>query len=520
MFELGGLVDLDLEIDRPFGSNKKTSVIGTVTVQSAGVMYQQFPYPTYVRSGIINVEQDRISLGEGLELFTPGMGTGVATGDIMLPRGDASKRAAPNLQISILGDELNDALFAAVPPIRTPKDAANGAAEERATSILSAIGLAGLINYTGTVSTNADDRIVFDFAVKLSQGSAVPTDELLNIMRDLGLLWPRGFSLDSVEGSVRVTSSQLELTDVKGKRGDGQVTVSGSIGLGDDPSTTDVTVRFDDLAVEKYIVNLAPGEGERPATALWDRYQPRGTYDAELHYRTVKGEPQPTRLAIWPQALEIQIDDESVHLVRERGRLSLEGSQVVFEDLALRVRSRDVDNGLLVLNGSYGLATESQELELNGTWTDGTLSSPLITEVMALIGAQAEAKQYASYQPTGSFDAQFTYHSPIGDRPASFLSKIQPHTVAFLLNDVPVKLELEDESEITFMPDKVLLSNVAGHHATGSFKIDGVFDISEMIEADLRLSYEGGIDGPELRAFLPAQVRSTIDAMALQAAQG
>ena len=519
-FELGGLVDLDLSIDRPLGPNQKTSVTGTVTVQSAGVMYDRFPYPTYVRAGVITVERDRISLGEGLQISTPGMGMGMATGDIKLHRDNGSQRAAPDLQISILGDELNDALFAAVGPIRTPKDAVDGATEDRAAAILSAIGLTGLVNYTGTVSTDADDRVVFDFAVKLSQGSAAPTDELLSIMRDLGLLWPRGFSLDSVEGEFRVTPSRVELVEVKGRRGDGRVMVSGFIGLGDDPNATDVTVRFDDLAFEKYIVNLAPGEGERQAAALWDRYQPHGTYDAELQYRVVKGKSQPVRLVIWPQTLEIQIDDRPVQLARERGSLSLQGTEVVFEDLALRVRSHNGDNGLLVLNGSYGLATESQELQVDGIWTEGELSSPLITEVMSIIGAQAEAKQYASYQPSGSFDAHFQYHSPVDDRPATFLCTIEPHTVAFRLNDIPISLQLEEGSEITFLPDQVLLTNVEGHNSTGSFRIDGVFDVRDLIEADLRLSYAGRIDGPELRAFLPAQIHSTIDALAVEAAQG
>ena len=88
------------------------------------------------------------------------------------------------------------------------------------------------------------------------------------------------------------------------------------------------------------------------------------------------------------------------------------------------------------------------------------------------------------------------------------------------MNDVPISLEIEEESEITVLPDQVLLSNVAGHNSAGSFRIDGVFDFGDLTEADLRLSYAGRIDGPELRAFLPAQVRSTVDALAVEAAQG
>ncbi len=524
-FELGGRVDLDLAIERPFGPDQPTTVTGTVTVQSADVLYDQFPYPIHVHGGVIAVQGDRISLGEGLALSTSGMGTGTAKGDIKLRRDDGSKHTAPDLRISILGDELNEALFAAVPPLRRREAGVGGATDRndprkaRAARILSAIGLKGLLNYTGTISTDADGRIVFDFAVKLSQGSAAPTDELLSIMRDLGLLWPRGFSLDSVEGLFRVTPSRVELADVKGRRGDGRVTVSGFIGLGDDSNATDVTVQFNDLAVEKYIVNLAPGEGENRAAALWDRYQPRGTYDAELHYRAVNGKPEPTRLVVWPQALEIQIDGQPVQLARERGSLTLQGSQVVFQDLALRVHSHHGDDGLFVLDGSYGLAEETQALRLDGTWSGGNLASPLITEVMTLIGAETEAQRYARYQPSGSFDAQFTYHSPPGDRPASFLCKIQPHKIAFSLDDVPITLELDEESEIIFMPDKVLLRNIAGRNGEGTFRIAGSFVLADLLEADLKLAYVGRIDGPQLRAFLPRQVRSTIDALALEANQ-
>jgi hypothetical protein len=524
-FELGGRVDLDLAIERPFGPDQPTTVTGTVTVQSADVLYDQFPYPIHVHGGVIAVQGDRISLGEGLALSTSGMGTGTAKGDIKLRRDDGSKHTAPDLQISILGDELNEALFAAVPPLRRREAGVGGATdrddprEDRAARILSAIGLKGLLNYTGTISTDADNRIVFDFAVKLSQGSAAPTDELLSIMRDLGLLWPRGFSLDSVEGLFRVTPSRVELADVKGRRGDGRVTVSGFIGLGDDSNATDVTVQFNDLAVEKYIVNLAPGEGENRAAALWDRYQPRGTYDAELHYRAVNGKPEPAQLVVWPQALEIQIDGQPVQLARERGSLTLQGSQVVFQDLALRVHSHHGDDGLFVLDGSYGLAEETQALRLDGTWSGGNLASPLITEVMTLIGAETEAQRYARYQPSGSFDAQFTYHSPTGDRPASFLCKIQPHTIAFRVDDVPITLELDEESEIIFMPDKVLLRNIAGRNAQGSFQIEGSFVLADLLEADLELAYVGPIDSPQLRAFLPPRIRSTIDALALEANQ-
>ena len=231
------------------------------------------------------------------------------------------------------------------------------------------------------------------------------------------------------------------------------------------------------------------------------------------------GKPEPAQLLIWPQALEIQIDGQPVQLTRERGNLALQGSQVVFQDLALRVHSHHGDDGLLILNGSYGLAEETQTLQLDGTWSGGNLASPLITEVMTLIGAKAEAQRYARFQPSGSFDAQFTYHSPVGDRPASFLCKIQPHTIAFRLEDVPITIELDEGSEIIFKPGKVLLRNIAGRHAEGTFRITGSFDLAELLEADLELAYAGRIDGPQLRAFLPRKVRSTIDALAVSANQ-
>jgi len=52
-FKLGGLVDLDLTVERPRGIDTKPQITGTIDVHRAGVVYRRFPYPIHIRGGTL-----------------------------------------------------------------------------------------------------------------------------------------------------------------------------------------------------------------------------------------------------------------------------------------------------------------------------------------------------------------------------------------------------------------------------------------------------------------------------------
>ena len=116
----GGVVDLDLTVEREPGRNKRTITTGLVHVQSVGICYERFPYPVKVHEGTISWEQERLTVldgaSEGLVVTTPAGGHGYITGELRLLKRDGRNRAEPDLTLSIVDDVVTDLIPAVVPP--------------------------------------------------------------------------------------------------------------------------------------------------------------------------------------------------------------------------------------------------------------------------------------------------------------------------------------------------------------------------------------------------------------------
>ena len=57
-------------------------------------------------------------------------------------------------------------------------------------------------------------------------------------------------------------------------------------------------MRFEDLELERHLVDLAPGGARKRLDDLWQRYQPKGTYHAQLHYHARGSEADPLELTL------------------------------------------------------------------------------------------------------------------------------------------------------------------------------------------------------------------------------
>jgi hypothetical protein len=378
-FELGGLVDFDLTIEHPGGKGKPTTTTGKIVVRSAGIIYDRFPYPVHVLGGVIDWQADRIVVVEdeahpGVQLATPGGGRGALRGQLLMPEGGA---VLPELKLDMLKDHLTEQLLAAIP--LTPDEKATpeagawpGRARSRAAELLRSINLAGLLDYTGTITTDADRKPTYDFAVRISAATAQPTAELAQTVGALGLVWPSGFTLQNISGLLHVTPEEVKLAELDGHHSDGAVAVTGLIDMKSKPSRTSLDVRFADLTLGRYVLDLLPGDGMTKIRSLWDRYRPSGTFDASLQYRAVGSEVQPATLQVVPKTIHAVIANRPTSFRGEGGSLSIAGGAVRFDNLTLRVQSRAGDDGIVTLNGAYS-ASAKEGLSVRGAWKDGRL---------------------------------------------------------------------------------------------------------------------------------------------------
>jgi hypothetical protein len=526
-FELGGTIDLDLTIEREQGPGRKPEITGTIDVHRAGVVYMRFPYPIYVLGGSLAVEKDRVRIvpskdGRGIPIATPGGGRGTVVGEVSLVETESGIRVKPALSVDLEGDQLSPLLYAAMPLTgKTNDQRANEppAPQQRSVvaRILSGAGISGWLNFTGVIKADDDGQPTFDFAVELFDAKAQPTEELFATMKELGLPSPRGISLDSVQALLQVTPTTIRLVDFNGRRGDARITATARADLSTDPIQADLTVEFDDLALERYMVDLAPAAGAARTAELWDRYQPQGMYDARITYHAGGGGPDSADLRVWPEELGVTIDGEPVWLVCNRGEIVLHQKEVTFKDLSLHVTSDTRDDGVITLDGSYGLATDRRAMQVRGSWTGGELASPLITEAMRLIGAGEHAERYRGFSPNGNFDAEMFFDSPGPGQPNDYRFIVKPHSVGLTMNDTPIFAELQDGAEIVFTPGRLIFRDLVGTHSGGSFRIDGAADVADLIDIDVDVDYEGRVDSPQLLALMPAPLRTTLQTLQIQA---
>ncbi|MCH7815713.1 MAG: ribosome small subunit-dependent GTPase A, partial [Proteobacteria bacterium] len=271
----------------------------------------------------------------------------------------------------------------------------------------------------------------------LSNGKAKPSGQVIQDVGGQGVRWPSGLDLEDVQCSLRVTPSAIRLAKITGRLADGRLTAEGMVDLTADPIESSFDVHLDDLALERVIVDLLPGAGEGRARELWDRFRPQGTFDARMRFRAVGDEIEPLVMQVEPNDIRIVIDDQSVLLSRTGGELTIGSGRVTCKDLTLELTSDGRREGVLVLDGSYGIADDAGDMRLEGSWTDGQFDSPLIIEVLNMIGAGDYADRYRGYQPSGTFDAAFSYASAQDDRPQTYTVTVGPRTVAVNIDGTP-----------------------------------------------------------------------------------
>ncbi len=520
-FELGGVVDLDLKITREFGADRQTFITGGVTVQSAGVVFDRFPYPVRALGGELTVERDRITFNEGIPVLTPGGGRGVVRGELLMRRAPGEPMTIePKLRATVADDKLNDALLAAIPGREAAANDEDAIPFSIAGQMLRAAGLQGWLDYGGTVTSDDHGKTAFDFAVRMNDGAAEPQPTLIGALHESGLLWPEGFAVEDVEGLLRITPDAVHLVDVKARRGDGQIAAQGVVRLDGDEQRTQVAVQFDNLAIEQYLVNLAPRQGFEYLRELWDRFQPRGAYDAQLNYVTHRGGDATIELRMEPRDVDIAVGEKRLTLTREGGAVLLRDDEVVFDNLRLQVDGPDRSEGVVHFTGAYGASSDKEDLRLQGDWTGGNFDSPAVVEILRLIGAEAEAERCLEHAVAGSFDAEFRFDSASEHQQRRYSCTLHPHDVALQIGDDRINVTFADGARAEFTPGRIEFTNLAGQHEAGAFNVNGHLLHGGQLAAALDIQYDGVIDHPAVRVFMPVVARNALDAMQFTSGQG
>lgn len=535
----GGVIDLNLRLTREPGPGHPVLITGETRVRWARLIAKRFPYPIIITGGALKWDVDRVSIisdeaPHGLTFAAPGGGHGVITGYVgrtyRTPDEPEPPQAAFDFSITVEDDGMNELVYAAIP--LNDHEAMNdegatwpGAARSHPAKLLRSLGIEGALTYSGRIWRDPGEEIDYRFYVAMLEGRARPTEELKNMISAVGLLWPEGLVIDRVRGDVSIARERIELTNFTGLHTDGRLTAGGSIDRSGEAPVTELNVVFSDLTLGRYLIDLVPQESADLARELWERYNPSGSFNAQLSYRDRGGEAEPVRLAVEPVMTRVTLRDEVVTLERaadvddpnsDGGRITIDSDRVAFEKLFLRMKRGDRDDGRITLTGSYGIAKGDERLDAHGYWIGGQFDSPLIHEALRLIGAEEHAQRYRGYRPSGEFDASFHYASTPGEE-QDYAFTLSPRSLGFEVDGAHATAELSADSHILLTPRLVEIPALSGTHEGGSFAVSGLlrFDPSmeTPLDASLRVSHTGSMRSPLVRAVMPPAVRDAIDAM-------
>ncbi|MCZ6837389.1 MAG: hypothetical protein O7G85_16560, partial [Planctomycetota bacterium] len=359
-FEYGGMLDLTLHFDRPPGPDQSLVITGEADIDRIGVIHDNFPYPVTVEGGRITIEEDRIALhglddDPGLSILMAGGGQGFVSGEIRFLRTDGKLEVRPELRLAVQGDTFSQLLYTSIPMASSERalleDQSDwpGQALSRTSRLLKGMGPTGLLNYEGDLYLDEHGRFDYEFMVHLA-GSATPGEALADAIGTAGLIWPEGFSLDHVEGDLRVTRDRIELKQLTGQQDRTRVSASGSIDLREGINDTTIHVTFEQLELGPYLINLAPSESADQVREFWNRYQPHGHFGLDLEYRVTDDEDVLT-LEVMPENIGFTLDGQPVRLMHEGGDILLMDKIVQFNELGLRLFSNDRNDGSILLNG-------------------------------------------------------------------------------------------------------------------------------------------------------------------------
>ncbi len=532
-FTLGGVVDLDLDIRRTVDPGASTLTTGVVTVQSAGLLFDGFPYPVRVLGGQLDWQPDRITIVEGpdggLPIATPGGGRGVLTGTIDLARDEEGRIVPrPSLGISVQGDVINDALLAAIPPTRAERqdpaisEGWPGRSLSRGARGLAQLSLSGVLGYRGTFEIDVDEQLLYQIEVELDEGRALPAETIATLLGREAMPDVGSWKLDECRGRLVITRDGVTLRDFTGRLGIGgafaRVRVDGEIDTTREAVDVRLDVNLGEMPLSRELLDLLPRGPADRVGSLWDRYRPEGAFDAGLTYRR-HGEAAPDlAITLVPKHVSARLGDDVVSFVHRRGQLRLVPDRVHFDDLALDVEDGTGADGFIELADSLALdpAKASLGTPVTGRWEGAELSSPIIREAVRQFFGDAEHGKFLAFAPKGRLDATFAYEPAGEEGPATYELTIVPRHVAFQLDETPIHLEIEEGARVHFTPGRVDLSDIRARHVAGLIEARGTIITKPRLDADIDVSYEGRLMSAQVAAFLPRPVERVLSAIDLR----
>ncbi|HEX8523456.1 MAG TPA: hypothetical protein VF669_14480 [Tepidisphaeraceae bacterium] len=244
----------------------KVNIDTTVELHDAEGKISIFPYPLQHVAGTLHIVDGAVDIrnahmkrsgGElaidGNVSWRAGVGRALEKGE---KPGELTK-VRPDIKISAKNVPVDHDLLTALPGAHR--------------AWLQKLGAAGRFDLDGRVhsmspSISQTEEITHEFEIALRDASLYPVG--------------KSYAVTNLSGSLHLAPSRLELRSLKGKRGAGDLAVSGAVDWTTSAATLALRMLGQNITLDPMVYQILP-EGARNA---WDHIHPEGTVDAEVSY--------------------------------------------------------------------------------------------------------------------------------------------------------------------------------------------------------------------------------------------
>ena len=525
-FSPGGIVDFTVNVTYDGGAESLADIAGTIELKDVRLLPAAFPLPALVGSSAgdaatgqparITLAPERITIDPpGIRFRTISGGTGLIQGHVDVLADGMQRQFAADIDFTIAEEPIGPLLFAAIPP--TGAEEVAGWPGERLSEggkVFESLGLRGLVSARGSIRTDAGRITDPDVAVDVwvSQGHIQPSPEMSDSMSASGLLWPAGFSLSDCSASISVRGATATLNDFTGRRKSGTVRARGELSM--DTGRTAATVSLEGIGLGEYAVNMVPYGRRADAVALWRRYRPRGTFDAQIKLaQESASDPMDAVLVIEPRSFGLTLSRGPVEFDFTQGALVVSRTSVLCQGLSGTLGARGGLRSPICIDGAYGI--EEGMLQLSGEIDRLSVGSPVIGELVERLGTMERAAALDAFAPEGLVDTDFFVITRGRE-----LSQLSVRATAEQLSVGPPgnRLDLRFDPPLSIRSDEGMTTVLApsARFRGGELSLEAWLmsrDVTVPLAGEARFAVNSTGPAPGLLALLPDGARRPLNAV-------
>ncbi|MEM0983617.1 MAG: hypothetical protein AAGI17_06690 [Planctomycetota bacterium] len=542
-FDLGGVIDLSIEVHRPYGYETDWDNRVIVRADQLGILSERFPLPFVARDFEMIIDDDGARL-ENLRLTAISGGTAIVNASV--PVGDEEERSDDDIDAIVEGREIPiDPLF-----IQAVAAASGGPAEAdeaddlNVAALLPRLGLDGFVDFELLLGARTATADRFRVEARLNRASSTPVVEMPDPNTPRPVVGELNGTVTVDERSVTFDGSGIlaaEFADRTASARPIPVELAASIELPEGSRWEDeprapprLTARavLDDADLtwpaEPLLTIVTPELAERFAE-LRAELEPVGMVDLVLEAAGIaRGETMETT-TVKLEASELR--DVGFNVLGGRVAFGDSAGEILYDGLD-RVVTFDRFNaatrfdgsgaGRLRVDGVLPLVPTAPTMDTLDVGVIGARFESNLTREIARATSDGLGELLTTYNPRGAFDADILISAlPIDEErflpDLSARGDVRPRTLTV---DGPsgTARATTVEGTIDFDPDG---GAIRGVRATGEGWILGieggwvVGDEPGVVGSDLRLSVEADSLRDDLIALLPEAVSETIRGISL-----